>query len=511
MKSNILFYGFVVFMFMAFSTLNLLKITMAEEAKPDELLHPELYPNSPFNEKIPPDPEIDKDSDKMVENLVKTQKEKGFNLTVKEFSVPIYYADENTPKHKVALTAIWAPAETMKDVPIPSFAEPDPGFDDRSMVVIDLSTGCEYDFWRARKDDDGKWAAAWGNALSINGDGIFPKGLSAMGSGFALTNSGIIWPDELQNGVINHALGILVNPESVKGPGYVPPATESDGESSIEGAIPEGARIQLDPSLNLDDFNLEPYEKTIAKAMQEYGMILVDRTSAELSIRAVNPISVNINPYEGILPDEKWVELPNIPVEHFRVLKLPELIDAEPELVLNECTKDKFTGVKDGGGGDDNGDDEDDGDDCAASAILMDDIVNSEGHGALQGQSIKNNDGLVKAWSNELKVLRQFRDNVLAKDITGLGLISLYYRHSGEITKIMGADPELKARAKYLLKEIIAVVRDLKPDPSVDDAAKRMPGWLMADIASLLAEIWGKGDIELRDAVNKLRAMFFEQ
>lgn len=43
-----------------------------------------------------------------------------------------------------------------------------------------------------------------------------------------------------------------------------------------------------------------------------------------IQLQAVNPISLSANPYSGVLPDEDYVYLENIPVESFRVLKLGE-------------------------------------------------------------------------------------------------------------------------------------------------------------------------------------------
>lgn len=141
--------------------------------KPAELMHPDLYSEEcPFNQKIPPDAEVD-------------------------------------PKSST-------PASVLKNVPIPDFATPDPSADS-SLVIIDLTTGCEYDFWKAQKDEDGIWTAGWANAIPIDSDGVYPKGLSARGSGFALL-AGVMWPDELENGEINHALGFSYSYPKAGGP-----------------------------------------------------------------------------------------------------------------------------------------------------------------------------------------------------------------------------------------------------------------------------------------------------
>ena len=309
--------------------------------KPEDLVHIPLYSSAnPFAKKIGSNPEIDPNSYAMVEGIV-SQAAIGFVITQKQWTVPVFYADESTPRYDVTLKCgkEWELGVTkLKNVPIPDWAEPsdddhegginpdgcggsDNGHDegDFAMAVIDTSTRCEYDFWQAKKTK-GKWAASWANSIGIDSDGVFEKGISCRGSGFALLN-GVIWPDELKVGRIDHALAFAYDLTRAGGP--VSPATDSDGTSRGSDTMPEGARVQLDPTLDLDSLGLTDYEKTIAKALQEYGMILVD-DGGGMSFYVVHPISAKNNPYEGILPDKDYVSLENIPADKFRVLKLPE-------------------------------------------------------------------------------------------------------------------------------------------------------------------------------------------
>jgi hypothetical protein len=46
-------------------------------------------------------------------------------------------------------------------------------------------------------------------------------------------------------------------------------ALAASGKNSTSGAIPEGA---LNPTLNLDQPGLTPWQKTVARAVQVYGM-----------------------------------------------------------------------------------------------------------------------------------------------------------------------------------------------------------------------------------------------
>ena len=176
--------------------------TPSSNGKPEDLVHIPLYSSAnPFVKKIESNPEIDPNSDAMVEGIV-SQAAIGFVIAQKQWTVPVFYADENTPRYDVTLKCgkEWEIGVTkLKNVPIPDWAEPSdddhegginpdgcggsdngPDEGDFAMAVIDTSTRCEYDFWQAKKTK-GKWAASWANSISIDSDGIFEKGFPAGG------------------------------------------------------------------------------------------------------------------------------------------------------------------------------------------------------------------------------------------------------------------------------------------------------------------------------------------
>ena len=308
--------------------LNIMSGNLTPEIEPGKPPFMKLFsPDSPFNQKISPDAEIDPNSDLMVESLKDAYAIYGLYIGIREFTVTLFYAYQSTPRYDVTLTeqADWAIKKKMLNVPIPDEAFPDPE-EDGEMAIIDLSTGYEYDFWQAKKED-GKWSASWANRISIYSDGIYEKALSCRGAGFALL-AGLIWPEELRDGKIEHAL--VFTYEFTKKDSIVWPATETDGDTESEKAIPEGARVQLDPDLDLDSLNLEPWEKTIAKALQEYGMVLCD-DGGGFELEAINVLSYDENPYVGLLEEEEgYAWLRSIPVDRFRVLKLKYVEGAEP-------------------------------------------------------------------------------------------------------------------------------------------------------------------------------------
>lgn len=293
--------------------------------------------DSPLNRKIPPDAIIDPNTTEYVNLIAQAAATDGFVIEFKQFSAPLYVADSGTPRTDVYLACgqDYAGVSFLKGVPIPDFAEPandvdgadnpiplgrcgDAADQDNQMIILNLETRCEYDFFQARFEN-GRWVASWANSLSLDSSGIYARGFSARGSGFT-TLAGLIWPDELRSGTIQHALGFSYPGVAAGGP--VAPATESDGVSTTPWALPEGARLQLDPALDVDTLNLAPFAKTVAKAMQEYGIILFDDGSAGVSIEAIDPKSTMGNPYEGLLPDVDFPELNDIPLDRLRLLKL---------------------------------------------------------------------------------------------------------------------------------------------------------------------------------------------
>ena len=261
--------------------------------KPDSLIHYtdlHLYsPQSPFNQKIDSNAVTDPQSAIYISALIESaQPQDKFVISLKQFSASVFVANDSTPRHQVYLPCgdYWQLGVNYLDqVPIPDFAEPSYDKDgenrpvkagkcgeksdqDNNMVILDLDNRCEYDFWQARKVN-GDWEASWANSISMDGTGVYEYGLSTRGSGLAFLG-GIIWPDELNNGEIKHAL--VFNYSLTKSNGPVAPASESDGEVNREDALSEVVNLQLDTKVILFNINLGPAERVIARAMQVYGL-----------------------------------------------------------------------------------------------------------------------------------------------------------------------------------------------------------------------------------------------
>ncbi|HSH54733.1 MAG TPA: DUF4124 domain-containing protein [Methylotenera sp.] len=219
------------------------------------------------------------------------------NINTTSYASPIYYATSSTPKVTVAEWDCQRKgykdkglAEQFTQVPIPVNAIPAAGTDSE-MSVYDPATKTLWEFWRMQKVN-GSWQACWGGRIqnaSIN-EGAFAGHYGTTATSLPFIG-GQITAEELQSGVINHAIGIsLVDIE--KSTIFSWPAHRSDGlnPTNAPNRIPEGLRFRLDPSVNVDSLNMHPMGKVIAKAAQKYGFVVWDKAGA-ISIRAQNPYS----------------------------------------------------------------------------------------------------------------------------------------------------------------------------------------------------------------------------
>jgi hypothetical protein len=215
-------------------------------------------------------------------------------------------------------------------VPIPAGAVPTPD-SDATLIVLDKSSGCEYDIGgNTVKNTDGTWTAHFAATLMWTGNGIYPGGESPRAGGVG-NAAGVIRPEEMAAGQIDHALAFVMQHGKSGGP--VSPATASDGWSTNAGAVPEGAHVQLDPSLNLDSLGLTPWQKTVARALQVYGMYNID-TGGVLGLQAQSTLSTS-QPYPWGVVD--YAYLPNAITSRLKVLLLPPQFTAQYKWVDTSC------------------------------------------------------------------------------------------------------------------------------------------------------------------------------
>jgi IPT/TIG domain len=127
---------------------------------------------------------------------------------------------------------------------------------------------------------DGKWHAAQETVWNFNTNSFRTLGwTSADAAGLSIL-AGLVRPDEGLTvaqggqGVINHALRMTLPSGDVSSQ-YIYPASHMVSES---GPIPLGARLRLKntPAVNTLIGTMGPQSQNVARAMQQYGLILAD-------------------------------------------------------------------------------------------------------------------------------------------------------------------------------------------------------------------------------------------
>jgi S-layer homology domain len=286
-------------------------------AAPTPSNHPRYWSaSSPFNIPITGDPALDPRSTGMVGLLS--------DLVIAdlyEYGIAIEYASSSTPKVKVTCWQNWGlcQPQAQSPLPIPSNTRPPPGTD-QTTVIVDWANGRAIGLYQADRQASGAWEAAWGEVVSLAGSGISPQGGNAAGVAHL---AGVVEVAELQAGVIDHAL-VFSTQYACKGQ-YRYPARKTDGESTIANCIPQGARVQLDPSVDVDRLNASKATKIVAKALQKYGAYAVDKGGAPMALYfevADDAASVQSpgHVYEDLGWSEDYARLSGVPWDRLRVL-----------------------------------------------------------------------------------------------------------------------------------------------------------------------------------------------
>lgn len=250
-----------------------------------------------WNQPISSDPRVDPRTERWIKLLETEKSGENFLINCEQWTIPVYEVNRDTPLVKVGLVAL-TPGEQArwhtnrryfghgKDfnlVPIPNTASPDPQTDSH-MAVVDWDRKLVWDMWALSRNPDGTWKSATGMIYPSDGPGVFTTEAIGVVDGESVhfhgpsraagvpAVAGLIMYDEVMAGEIRHKVAAASRFCAYKE--FVFPAAWTDG--FVEGGIPEGSVIQLDPALDLSRFPLTPEERIVCVALQRYGMVLVD-------------------------------------------------------------------------------------------------------------------------------------------------------------------------------------------------------------------------------------------
>jgi hypothetical protein len=194
------------------------------------------------------------------------------------FGLPIYWARDGDPVYEVQGDSL--PPE-FTNLRIPGGARADET-SDGALCVFDRGRGWVAWLFRA-SFVDGRWSAAGGaiHRLGSNGlDGSLRcvnrdarnRGHRGMPAAVAA-----IRYDEIREGSIPHVLRIAVPAASDR---HVFPMVNSDGDSAAPNAPPQGARLRIKPSVDLDALHrrgkLGRAGLVVARCLKRYGAVVGD-------------------------------------------------------------------------------------------------------------------------------------------------------------------------------------------------------------------------------------------
>jgi hypothetical protein len=165
-------------------------------------------------------------------------------------------------------------------VPIPAHAQAADG-SDAQVIVVNRDTGEEWDMSNVTRRSDGtydvlnvgRYHTTWSAVPPLDEDRnpYFLRGAKIP------YLAGLVRPCEIARGRIDHALAFAY-PHTT--PRWVYPATHSDGRTPVGQGLPTGTRLQLDPSISAATirrrWRCTGACFTIARALQRYGMYLID-------------------------------------------------------------------------------------------------------------------------------------------------------------------------------------------------------------------------------------------
>lgn len=372
--------------FYEFDNLNVSEFTIPEPTPP-AACEPIYASYGPWRQPISDNPvyntlpqyHVNDDPDEPLEAFVDTFDGSTYtyeNLTsdTTQFTYPIYEVTNDTPTKTVTFSGYYSDVQdtnndgledgtvrssdpdfnggtyTYVEVPIPDGAQAATGSDSQ-IVIVNTDTNEEWGFWRVDKDGDGigefsngvinndLWTPFNGIYYAVNGyryntnytgyppSNVDPGSLANFGSRGAGVSyyAGLIRPCEIIQGEINHALAFAYPLPSGD---FVYPATKSDGQGVAEYELPEGARLQLDPSLtesDLTSLGCVGACQTIARALQEYGMYLID-ISGRYKIMAEDEKTAN---WSDMNPSYQVTEntVASLTLDLFRLIEFPAEIN----------------------------------------------------------------------------------------------------------------------------------------------------------------------------------------
>jgi hypothetical protein len=249
-------------------------------------------PDSLFNEDVQGWP-VDQNSSAYVANLV-AQYESAYGAVGVNFNRPVYEVPAGQAMVPISVSSGCndftgdqatpnGSGATGTEVPIPSYAQAGDSTDN-ILTVYQPSTDRAWELWEAVNKGNGTWSACWGGELDMaTSNGVFPDPYGETAAGISNLATEITESD-VASGSINHAIAMEVLGDQcdwsgTSSDGGLYPANRTDCGYDIAGAPAEGQWFRFPANLAMPS-GLTPFAQMVFKAVQTYGMVVVDQGGA---------------------------------------------------------------------------------------------------------------------------------------------------------------------------------------------------------------------------------------
>ena len=178
---------------------------------------------------------------------------------------------------------------------------------DRHGIVVDPVNRMLYEFYTARKTDNG-WEASQASVFDLKTNKLRPDGWTSADAAGLPIFPAVVRYDELKRGIVEHAMRVTVRRTRRA---YVAPATHFASRHENKDYPRMGERLRLRQDYDVSGFS--PEVQAILKGLKRYGMFVADN-GIEWAI------SVAPDPRIGVLHEE----LRRVKGEAFEVVVAPQ-------------------------------------------------------------------------------------------------------------------------------------------------------------------------------------------
>lgn len=239
-----------------------------------------------------------------------------------EWGSPVFVAQDDTLARPLHCEGPSCPQSMPEEIHLPSEARP-PDTSDATITLYDEHRGYVLGLWRASQEPDGSWTAQGGDIYYLDSNGLagtLAGSDEPRNGGHRGINSmvRVLRYDEVDSGTIDHMLELFVNTARME---HVFPMTGHENHGTWDrDAPPEGTRIRIMPSVDINSYDLSPAAKVIATALQRYGAVIGDQTGGPATIGVENTIlSGRGDLWASVLTADA---LDEIPFADFEVIEL---------------------------------------------------------------------------------------------------------------------------------------------------------------------------------------------